>query len=278
MPSVVAKPVFRRETTRLFYGDCRTVLPRLTGEYDLVFADPPFNIDQDYAGFIDNKSEAEYSEFTVDWMAECLAKLRPGGTFCINVPDAVVPLVLIVAISWKNLAKPADWIIWHYRFGQACKAATSSKCISTKNHLLVYVRAGGQRTWNPPMVPSDRATKYKDKRTQDSTTPGERVCFDVWGVEGDGPYWGRVQGNNSERWCIENGATVDHPNQLPEVYVARAIQAFSNPGDRVLCPFGGSGTETVVAQALQRQIDTIEVSLDSCSSIIKRIEKGAVRV
>ena len=111
-------------------------------------------------------------------------------------------------------------------------------------------------------------------------SPGQRVAFDVWGIPSDGEFWGRVQGNadNKERWDIAHGALVDHPNQLPEVYVARAMQTWSNDCDKVLCPFGGSGTETVVALALGRRITTIEISEPSVASIAKRIQRGAVRV
>lgn len=268
-------------STRVYVGDCRKVMTQQSHQqYDLVFGDPPFNIGQDYAEFDDNMTVEQYLDFTIEWLNAAMTLLRPGGTLCVHAPDAVAPLVLLTGMLWgkEQIAYPADWIIWHYRFGQSGTAAKSTKCINSKCHLLVYRRAGGERTWNPPMVPSDRATKYKDSRTADSETPGERVALDVWGVPSDGQFWGRVQGNNEERWDVKHGALVDHPNQLPEVYVARAISAFSNEGDRLLCPFGGSGTETVVARALNRQIDTIEISEVSAKSIVKRIQRGAVRI
>ena len=106
------------------------------------------------------------------------------------------------------------------------------KCRRSKEHLLVW---GDKSTFNPPIVLSDRATKYKDKRTQQSSTPGQTVAFDIWGLDCDGQFWGRIQGGNTERWNQANGAAVDkHDNQLPEVYVKRMIETFTNPGDRVL--------------------------------------------
>ncbi len=121
------------------------------------------------------------------------------------------------------------------------------------------------------LVDSDRATTYGDKRIHETENGGKRLPGTVWGIPSDGPYWGRIQGNSSER-------RKNHPNQLPEVYLARLIKAYTNPGDRVLDPFGGSGTTAVVAQALKRNYVTIDVSLDNVKSIRQRLKKGAVRV
>ena len=104
---------------------------------------------------------------------------------------------------------------------------------------------------------------------------GKRVALDIWGLPSDGQYWGRIQGNNPERRCRKSGAPCDHPNQLPEVYMQRVIETYSNPGDNLLVMFGGSGTETVVGHALNRRVTTIEKSEICCQSIRQRIAKGS---
>ena len=73
-------------------------------------------------------------------------------------------------------------------------------------------------------------------------------------------------------------ALVDHPNQLPESYVRRIIETFSNAGDRVLVMFGGSGTETFIAHAMGRDVTAIELGELECQSIVKRLERGPVRL
>jgi site-specific DNA-methyltransferase (adenine-specific) len=116
-------------------------------------------------------------------------------------------------------------------------------------------------------VESDRV-KYGDKRA-DKPGNGKRLPFTIWGVEGDGPNWGRVQGNNRER-------RPNSPNQLPEVYLARLIRAYTNPGDWVLDPFGGTGTTAVVCKALKRNCITLELGEANCAAIKDRLKKGAV--
>ena len=46
-------------------GDCREVVPNL-GKFDFIFADPPFNIGQDYQGYDD--SRPDFDEFTPAWI------------------------------------------------------------------------------------------------------------------------------------------------------------------------------------------------------------------
>lgn len=265
------------KTFEIINGDCTIEMHKLwfSGRrFDMIFADPPFNIGQNYDIHDDRLSVYKYGAFTDSWLRAAFSCLSENGNFCIHVGDSVVPLIFK---TMEQIASRKDWIVWHYRFGQSGSAAKSTKCINSKAHLLVYTRPGATSTWNPPMVPSDRATKYGDARTMLSDTPGMRVALDVWGPS-DGEYWGRVNGNSNERWVKAFGAAADHENQLPEVYVARAMKAWSNKGDSILCPFGGSGTETVVALALKRFITTIELSPTYCESIRLRVARGAIRV
>ena len=242
---------------------CEVALPH--DRFDLVIADPPFNIGHGYDGFEDKKGDEEHYDFTESWLCKAYQSLRDGGVLAVHCPDRIAALVL------QNFNHPAEWIIWHYRFGQAKKPATAKSYINSKEHLLIYRRPGEPQTFNPHLTPSDRATKYKDKRTESASVPGMRVAFDVWGLPEDGPFWGRVQGNSAER-------REGHPNQLPEVYVERIIRTWSNIGDQILVPFAGSGTEMVVALALDRHVYGCEISPANVVSIQKRIAKGAVRI
>ena len=147
---------------------------------------------------------------------------------------------------------------------------------STADAIAYYHSGKGKGyTWNPDdvLVESDRATTYNDRRTEETERGGKRLPFTVWGVESDGPYWGRVTGGRSNRERCPHS-----PNQLPEKYLERLIRAYTNPGDKILDPFGGSGTTAVVASALGRKCDTIEISEESCKGIVARIKRGSVRI
>ncbi len=257
-------------------GDCREQLPELLktheGKVDVVFADPPFNWKRAYDRWDDDLPEKEYLDFTYDWIDLCIRALRPGGSFWINIPDTWAAEIVCYMKRRMERKPPAtmshqNWCVWHYRFGQNA----TERFINSKVHALWFVKEGGFHTWNPQDVleMSDRASIYGDARTQnkrDGMPPGMRVPLDVW----YGRYWGRVQGNNSERRGY-------HDNQLPEVYLERVLLCSSNKGDLVLDPFLGSGTTGVVARALGRRFLGTEFSPENARSAVARIMDGPAR-
>ena len=242
-------------------GDCVELVPKL-GRFDFVFADPPFNIGQKYNGYKDKRKDFE--EFTLNWIRACWSAC--DGVMALHGPD---DLAEIYCVAKRELGmKRIAWVNWHYRFGQCGR----TNWIDARCHCLIFAKRGDY-TWNADavLVDSDRATTYNDKRIHETENGGKRLPGSVWGVPSDGPYWSRIQGNNQER---RHG----HPNQLPELYLARLIKAYTNEGDRILDPFAGSGTTAVVADALNRKCVTIDVSSENCKSVKERIVKGAVRL
>jgi site-specific DNA-methyltransferase (adenine-specific) len=244
-------------------GDCRQAIPTL-GTFSLVFADPPFNIGHGYQGYFDRRDDFE--QFTEEWISAAWA--ATDGVLCLHGPDRLADLYILTAAKLGFLSDRIAWVNWHYRFGQCNRG----NWIDSRCHLMVFAKSK-PHTWNPDsvLVDSDRASKYADKRINEHERGGSRLPFTVWGVAGDGPNWGRVQGTSYERWQ-------GHPNQLPEKYLERILLAYTNPGDRVLDPFCGSGTTAVVAAALGRRCTTIDVAPESISSARQRLARGAIRV
>jgi site-specific DNA-methyltransferase (adenine-specific) len=260
------EPIYHLDNPRtdIYVGDNRDILPQIKqGSVDLIFADPPFNLDIDYGNWRDNLPRDAYLQFTYEWLDACLRVLAPQGSIWINIPDDTAAEVVMYLKS-KKLSM-MNWCIWHFRFGQ-CRNANF---IVSKVHVLYFVKNPGERIWNPEQVlePSDRATTYADPRTRKTQTPSLRVPLDVW----YGQYWGRVQGNNKER-------RRSHENQIPEVYMERVIRACSREGHLVLDPFLGSGTTCTIARALNRRSIGIEFSSKIAKSAFERIQEGSVRV
>jgi site-specific DNA-methyltransferase (adenine-specific) len=261
-------PSFRLDNpqTEIYVGDCRAVLLALPERsVDLIFADPPFNWDVPYGEWNDGRPRQEYLSFTHEWLDGCLRVLSDRGSFWVNIPDDTAAEV-VVHLKQRGLVM-INWCIWHFRFGQH----RIGNFIVSKVHALYFARSREQRTWNPAAIlePSDRAAIYDDVRTRTTKQkePGMRVPLDVW----YGLNWGRIQGNNKER-------RKNHQNQIPEVYLARVIQACSNEGDLVLDPFLGSGTTCTVARSLQRRSIGVEYSQSIAESAFQRIEGGAIRL
>ena len=179
--------VFSSKGIAVVHGDCRDVVSEL-GKYDFVFADPPFGIGHHYTGYDDQQYG---DEFTREWVTVCWRACT--GVMALHGPDDLAESYLAVAreLGMRRIA----WVNWHYRFGVCHR----SNWIDGRCHCLIFAKSEPW-TWNPDsvLVPSDRATKYADKRIHDSPRGGSRLPCTVWGIPSDGPRWGRVQGNNKE--------------------------------------------------------------------------------
>jgi DNA modification methylase len=273
MPSVI--DTLTDPTTQVISGDCREVisdnLSIWADKFAFVFADPPFNIGHGYDVYLDRLDDTEFAQFTAQWIAYVCHLPRENGLVAIHVPDEMVGIVLQTceALGFSRI----EWLIWHYRFGQAGSVESRGKFIRSKNHCLIFRRGDGLHTFNGAdiLVPSDRATKYNDARTFGSETPGLRIPLDVICNENNGAYFSRVPGNSAER-------LPNHPNQLPERYLQLLISAFTNPGDWIFDPFCGTGTTAVVARALGRNCITCDVSETYCKDAAGRCRIGAIRV
>lgn len=245
--------------TKVLTGDAVELIPSL-GKFALVFADPPFNIGAGYANY--NDARPDFDSWLLSWINACWEAC--DGVLCLHGPDDLADQYLYAA---RVFGMPrVTWIQWHYRFGQCSR----TNWIDSRCHCLVFGRE--QYVWNPDdvLVDSDRV-KYGDPRVHDTDRGGKRLPGTVWGVPSDGPHWGRIQGNNAERMP-------GRPNQLPEKYLERLIRAYTNEGDRVLDPFGGTGTTAVVCRALNRECVTIDIDPDAVDTINERLVRGAVRV
>ena len=221
------------------------------GCVDLVFADPPFNIGYEYDRYRDDRPPKEYLAWTEAWIDASLRVLKPTGTFWIAIGDEYAAEV---RVRMRERAALRNWVVWHYTFGQNCKAKFN-RC---HTHLLYFVKNPKRFTFNasdPSLrVKSDRQLKYNDRRAN----PSGKLPGDVWNE------FPRVCGTYKERvgW---------HPCQMPVRLLERIVLACSNPGDLVLDPFAGSGTTLVAAARHGRRWVGVELSADYAKRAVRRI-------
>jgi DNA modification methylase len=224
--------------TEVITGDCVEVLNGLpAGFADLVFADPPFNIGLDYPGHDDRLPRSEYLAWTDRWLAAVVRSLSPSASLFVQIAAELAGYLQVrldgLGLHWRNT------VVWHYTFGPNQKR----KFAPCHQQVLYYVRDPGRFTFNADAVrvPSDRQTKYNDRRAD----PRGKVPGDVWAVP-------RVCGTFKERR--------GHVCQTPEALLRRVVAVASNPGDLVLDPFAGTGTTLAVARQMGRRFLGVEKS------------------
>lgn len=77
---------------------------------------------------------------------------------------------------------------------------------------------------------------------------------------------------NGKGFSTKDEIAYQHPAIFPEKLVEDHILSWSNPGDVVLDPFGGSGTTGKIAKKLNRDWILIEAVKEYCDIAKKRIE------
>jgi site-specific DNA-methyltransferase (adenine-specific) len=267
MNNALADPPEFPAWDRVVAGDCLDVLPGLpAGCADLVFADPPFNIGYEYDVYHDRRSKADYLAWADRWLAAAVRLLAPTGSFFLAIGDefAAEHKVRLDALGLTL----RNWVVWHYTFGVSC----TKKFNRSHAHVFYYVRDPKRYTFNADAVrvPSARQTTYADRRAN----PVGKLPDDTWVLrpqetgdhfQPDSDTWAvsRVCGTHRERR--------DHPCQMPEAVLERIIRAASNPGDRVVDPFAGSGTTLAVAKKLGRRFLGVELSERYAAGIRDRL-------
>ena len=255
-------------------GDCIEHMSRLPdGCVDLVFADPPFNIDFEYDGsFNDNLPAAEYLAWSRQWMSQVPRTLKSTGTLWLMIGDAFVSELDVLA---KELGfHKRSHVVWYFTFG----VNSPRKFTPSHSHLLYFTKRRQAFTFNETQirVPSARLLEYKDKRA----SPDGRLPDDTWvlrpqqladGFPANGDIWciSRIAGTFGQR--EENAA-----NQVPEQLLGRVIRACSNEGDLVLDPFAGTATTATVAKKLGRRYLSYELSPDYAVRCQERLNRTNV--
>jgi site-specific DNA-methyltransferase (adenine-specific) len=236
-----AKPASANsDNWRVLTGDCVKVLNTLEdGGYRLVFADPPYNFGLDYGQGKKADRRPDYVEWAGLWIEKCYAKLAADGSLWVMVPDEWA--IEIGAILKTKLHLRA-WLKWYETFGNN-RAGNFNK---TSRHIFYCVKDPKRFVFNEEAVsrPSDRQTKYADKRAN----PEGKTWDDVWQIP-------RLTGT-----CAERIPTF--PTQLPLAILRPIVGCASDPGDLVLDPFCGSGTTGVACIEAGRKFVGIEQNAD----------------
>ncbi|MDY7786963.1 DNA-methyltransferase [Burkholderia ubonensis] len=249
------KPIYNTAQGRLYQGDCLDVMASLpSGSVDLVFADPPFNLDKLYPSEIDDNLRAEhYLQWCEEWLSECVRLLKDGGgLFLWNLPkwNTYLSAFLNRHLNFRH------WIAVDMKYS----LPLPSKLYPSHYSLLYYIKGPRPTTFHADRLPMEVCPEcctdlkdyggYKDKMNP----LGVNLC-DVWN---DIPPVRHAKYKKRKE-----------ANELSIKLLDRVIEMSTNEGDCVFDPFGGSGTTYAVAELKKRT--WVGVEIGPVDGIVERL-------
>jgi modification methylase len=244
---------------RILRGDCLDQLAKIPdASIDLVFADPPYNLQldgdllrpnntvvdgvhQDWDKF---SSFATYDAFSREWLGQCRRILKPNG---------------------------AIWVIGSYHNIFRLGAELQDQGFWLLNDVI-------WRKTNPmPNFRGRRFTNAHETLIWASRDQNSKYTFNYESLKALNDDlqmrsdWLFPICSGPER-LKDDGGRKAHPTQKPEALLHRLLLATTNPGDVVLDPFFGTGTTGAVAKRLGRRWIGIERDADYAAAAQERID------
>ncbi|MXW84087.1 MAG: hypothetical protein F4246_13405 [Rhodothermaceae bacterium] len=301
--STTGKPNFQNQT--IWTGDNLDILRGFNSEcVDLIYLDPPFNSNANYAAPIGSQAAgAEFkdtwglSDINLAWHGE-IKHDHPGLYALLQATrdihgDSMMSYLIYMAIrimELRRVLKPTGSIYLHCDptashylkllmdsvFGkknfrneivwQYYMGGKPKKDFARKHDILL--RYAKTETWifNPLSV--DRHLDFKPSLTDDSANA--KTWKNALG------YWSRV--TCPDVWQIKSVFNmskqyVGYPTQKPLALLQRIIKASSNYGDVILDPFCGCATACIAAEMEEREWVGIDISPKAADLVEHRMVK-----
>lgn len=241
-------------------GDSFEVMPLLPPEsFDLIIADPPYNLTKSYNGSVFRKqARAEYEAYTRLWLSLALPLLKEGGTMyvcCDWESSLTIGNVLGEFLTVRNR------ITWQREKGRGAAA-------NWKNGMedIWFATKGDDYYFDLSSVKQRRrvvAPYRKDGKPKDWTETASGAYRDTCPSN----FWDDI---TIPFWSMSENTA--HPTQKSEKLLAKLILASSRTGAAVFDPFLGSGSTSVTAKKLARHYVGIEKEERYCVWAEKRLE------
>ncbi len=246
-------------SSRILVGDCVEEMSKLpAGSVDLVFADPPYNLQlasdlkrpddshvdavtEDWDKFA---SFAAYDDFTTRWLKACRRVMKPAAT-------------IWVIGSYHNIFRVGAlmqdlgfWIL--------------NDVIWRKSNPMPNFRGRRFTNAHETMIWASRDASAKGYTFNYETLKAGNEDIQV---RSD---WTIALCTGEERLKGRDGKKL-HPTQKPEALLARVLLSSSRLDDLVLDPFCGTGTTGAVAKRLGRRFVGCEREASYAKAAEKRI-------
>ena len=257
---------FELNENSVICGDFAKINNQIPDEYfDLILLDPPYNLTKKYGETIfKSMTDAEYIEYILFILKECLKKLKPSGTMyvCGDWKTSYLQRKALEHCEDEMLCDVINRITWSRDKGRGSEKNWKNNI----EDIYMVVKSKDQYTFNINDVKIRKTvlTPYRDKNGKnkdwEETEEGKfrmtcpsNIWFDI-----TVPFWSMAE-------------NTDHPTQKSEKLYAKLILASSNKGDNIYEPFAGVFTGCVTAAKLGRNWVGVEFENEYCLLGQKRL-------
>ncbi len=230
---------------------------------DLVFADPPYNLNK--ASWDSFENQESYIEWSLTWMKPAARILKPTGSLYVC---GFSEILADLKHPGSRFFASCRWLVWHYKN----KANLGSDWGRSHESILHFRKSDafvlnidqvripyGNHTLKYPAHPQAETSQYGNGKEREDWTPNPLGAKpkDVLEIP---------------TTCNGMGEKTPHPTQKPEELLRRLVLGASAEGNMVVDPFSGSGTTVVVAEQLGRKWMGCDLSAEYNAWAVQRIE------
>ena len=245
---------------QIICGECITSMNALPdGIADLIFADPPYNLQLEGELRRPNNSKVDavddawdqfasfedYDRFTRNWLSAARRVLKDTGA-------------IWVIGSYHNIFRVGSIL-------QDLGFWIMNDVVWRKTNPMPNFRGRRFTNAHETLI---WATKSRDQKSYTFNYEAMKALNEDLQMRSD---WSLPICAGVERLKDETGSKA-HPTQKPESLLHRALLSSTNPGDLVLDPFFGTGTTGAVAKRLKRHFIGLERDPDYVRHARKRID------
>jgi site-specific DNA-methyltransferase (adenine-specific) len=222
--------------------------------FPLIVIDPPYGVGKTFCShsgsFDDKLKHNQYIDWLQPRLIEAYRVLSSSGSFFIFGDQREIHYVKVALDSIFGRESFINEIIWSYDYGGRSKTKWSAK----HDTILWYAKNPKKYTFNyeaidripylaPGLVGKEKAAIGKTPTT-------------VW--------WNTIVPTNGKE-------RVGYPTQKPLAILNRIIRVHSNPNDKILDFFAGSGTTGVAALLNNRRVALVDSNPEAIAICLNRI-------
>ena len=280
------------ELNKIICNDALKELKKLPNDFfDIVIADPPYNIGKDFGNNSDNKELKEYLNWSKEWIDQCIRIMKPTATMFIYGFSEILAHISVEIPLEKR------WLIWHYtnknvaslnfwqRSHEAIICVWKSKPIFNRDEVREPYTEGFLNG-AAGKVRKNTIGRYSKgvKETIYMAHESGALPRDVIKIPALAGGAGMM-----ERWFLcrtcdgvfepkklklhLNHETIKHPTQKPLNLTEKLIRsAMPKNNGVIVIPFVGSGSECVVAKKLGLNYIGFEINPDYVRIANKALE------